>query len=63
MAAEPKSPKPKGRTIDGGTPDQEKGARLVREWAQDESSAEEDRRIVALILKAYNEARADLDGE
>ena len=57
MAAEPQSPKPRGRTATGAIPDQEKAARLVREWAMDEESADEQRETFAILMKAYNEAR------
>ena len=57
MAAEPNAPKPRGRTGTGAIPDQEKGARLVHEWAQDAETEDEQRAVVTLILKAYEEAR------
>ncbi|MEX0782378.1 MAG: hypothetical protein WD557_06990 [Dehalococcoidia bacterium] len=57
MTAEPSSSKPRGRTADGSVPDQREGARLVREWAQDENSAEEQRETLALLMKAFEEAR------
>ncbi|HEX6030863.1 MAG TPA: hypothetical protein VFY90_05480 [Tepidiformaceae bacterium] len=63
MTAEPSSNRARGRTATGGIPNPEEAARLVREWANDEASADEQRETLALLMKAFEEARLPMPPE